>query len=181
MLRQMRAWWWTRCAKADANPEVLALNRQIAELRLDQARGFTELKELVVAREQRTLEEILRAQTLEQLSAASGVSLPPQGTVFVFEPPPAALDEDREIDRRILASVESGDRSLSALKNEFGEQRVVDGVERLSQQGLLKARQSYRNDRAVWVPVQVTAEGREFLRRGGDGRWAWLVRPCCGE
>jgi len=137
MLTQMRDWWWGRCAKLDASPEVLGFNRQIAELRLDQARGFTELKELVLARERRTMEDILNAQTLEQLSAASGVSLPPQGTVFVFEPPPGAIEEDREIDRRILAAVESGDRSLTAIRKEFGAQRIAHRVERLNQLGLL--------------------------------------------
>ena len=71
MLREMRDWWWGRCAKQDANPQLVALDKKIAEF----DGGFADIKNLLVERT-RTLEQlILKSQTVDELSEASGVSL----------------------------------------------------------------------------------------------------------
>jgi hypothetical protein len=164
MITQMRDWWWDHCTRMDEGPDVVALNRQIAELRIDQTRRFDEVQKLLVDRTNSMGAAILAAKSFEQLSAASGVSLP--SGAYIVEPPPGAIDEDRELDRRILAAVAAGERDPRSLKGVKPQDVLSDRVRVLHERGFLIAHQSYHNGPATWIPVQVTVQGRAFLAEG---------------
>ena len=60
----------------DENPQTILENKQIAELKIDTQRGFDDLKDLVLGKYRRIQEAVMGAENLQQLGAASGVSLP---------------------------------------------------------------------------------------------------------
>jgi len=81
-LTGMRDWWWSHCSRSDSSPFTKELSDRLETLQnsilSSNQVAFHELKDLITSGVAQHLQSILSSQSFQQLSIASGVTLPPK-------------------------------------------------------------------------------------------------------